>query len=336
MRRCVFCHQPHITGISLQTHVTPDDARQQIDTALREPKSRAKGASFDVALYGGTFTGLAVELQAQFLRTAQEYVDRGLLAGIRISTHPAMFDEQTFALLNDFAVTTVELGVQSFDNAVLAQAQRGHTAEDAERAIARLQGMGIEVGIHLMVGLPGDSHDGALRSADRAIAAHPASVRIHPTLVLENTLLARQFRRGDYQPLALADAVDTCTAMVRRFRAHGIPVIRIGLQPTASMERHIIAGPYHPAFRQLVDSALMYDAIAERCRECGVSGGRLTITAAPHDVSNIRGQKNVNLKTLQEVFRVTIDILVDPGVRRGEFYLHHTANDRSMEVETPV
>ncbi len=322
VHRCTFCHQPHITGVSLHTEVTPDDIRTTIETALREPKSQAKGAEFEVAFYGGTFTGLEPALQEHFLRTAQEYVDQGKLTGIRLSTHPNMFDEHIFDLLASFSVTTVELGVQSFDNAVLEQAQRGHTAEDAERAIRRLQQLGIDVGIHLMVGLPGDSHDGALRSTDNAIALQSASVRIHPTIVIQNTLLAKRYEDGEYTPLSLEGAVQTCKEMVKRFQAHGIPIIRIGLQPTDSMERNIVAGPYHPAFRQLVDSALMYDRLAERCSAHGFSGGHLTITAAPQDISNIRGQKNVNLNVLQQAFELTtVSVNTDSTFARGEFRL---------------
>ena len=323
MHRCTFCHQPHITGVSLHTTVTPSDIRTTIATALAEPKSRARGAEFEVAFYGGTFTGLRPELQEQFLRTAQKYVDGGMLTGIRLSTHPNMFDEHILDLLASFTVTTIELGVQSFDNAVLKQARRGHTSEEAEHAIQRLQELGIAVGIHLMVGLPGDSHDGSLRSTDKAIALHPASARIHPTLVIHNTLLAKQHECGEYAALSLTEAVHTCKEMLKRFQAHNIPVIRIGLQPTESMERHIVAGPYHPAFRQLVDSALMYDYIAERCEESGFPGGHLTITAAPQDISTVRGQKNANLATLRQAFNFTeVNVIPDSALRRGEFQMN--------------
>ena len=322
MHRCTFCHQPHITGVSLRTTVTPDDIRTTIETALHEPKSRTRRAEFEVAFYGGTFTGLRPALQEQFLRTAQEFIDGEMLTGIRLSTHPNMFDEHIFDLLTSFSVTTVELGVQSFDNAVLQQARRGHTAEDAEDAIRRLQDLGIAVGIHLMIGLPGDSHDGSLRSTDKTIVLHPASARIHPTLVIQHTALARRYEEGAYTPLTLEEAVRTCKEMLKRFQAHNIPVIRIGLQPTESMEQHVVAGPYHPAFRQLVDSALMYERVAERCSTSGFSGGHLTITAASQDISNIRGQKNANLVKFRQAFGFTaVGVAADSTLQRGEFRL---------------
>jgi histone acetyltransferase (RNA polymerase elongator complex component) len=195
MQRCIFCHQPHITGVARHTAVTPADVRQAIDTAFAEPKSRKKGAQFEVAFYGGTFTGLALDIQEQLLRTVQPYLQRGEIVGIRLSTHPKMFDAQILALLAAYRVTTVELGVQSFDPLVLQNAARGHTGEDAEEIIRKLQGMGMAVVVHLMLGLPGASAESDLQSAAKTIALRPAGVRLHPTLVLRQTRLADLYRQ---------------------------------------------------------------------------------------------------------------------------------------------
>lgn len=320
--RCIFCHQPHITGVSLQTSLAPDDIRRTIDAALSEPKSQAKQARFEVAFYGGTFTGLDLSLQEQFLRTAQSYVDCGSLTGIRISTHPGMVTDRIFSLLASFSVTTVELGVQSFDDNVLQYSKRGHTAEDAEQTTTRLQRTGIAVGIHLMIGLPGDSSEGSIQSTHRVISLNPASVRIHPTLVIRHTPLADLYRAGQYVPLSLDTAVHTCKEMLKLFRSHQIPVIRIGLQPTASMADNIVAGPYHPAIRQLVESALMYDEMESLCARHQLSGAHVVFHVAPQDISTVRGQKNANLKKLREQFGLTgIGMLPDESVRRGEIRL---------------
>jgi histone acetyltransferase (RNA polymerase elongator complex component) len=317
--RCVFCHQPHITGVSLQTTVTPDDIRREIEAALAEPKSRKKGARFEVAFYGGTFTGLDLERQEQLLRTVQPYINSGDIVGIRLSTHPKMFNEQIFALLVAFGVTTVELGVQSFDNLVLQKAARGHTAEEAEQTIARLQQMGIAVGIHLMIGLPGDSYAGSIKSAQKTISLNPASVRIHPTLVLRNTQLEVLYKQRQYAPLSLDVAVSICKDMLKLFQAHQIPVIRIGLQPTISMDRNIVAGPYHPAMRQLVESAIVYEKMEALCASQVFLNKQVTFSVSLKDISTVRGQKNENLKKLQQQFGLTrVNVVPDNKLQRGE------------------
>jgi histone acetyltransferase (RNA polymerase elongator complex component) len=230
-----------------------------------------------------------------------------------------MFNEQIFALLEAFSVTLIELGVQSFDNQVLQKSKRGHTAEDAEHTIQRLKLMGKGVGIHLMIGLPDDSYEKSIFSTYKTIALQPESVRIHPTLVIQGTQLEALYRRYTYTPLSLGTAVQTCKEMVKRFRAWQIPVIRIGLQPTDSMAQHIVAGPYHPAIRQLVESALMYEQMERLCHNHPVSEGSITFHVSPQDISNARGQKNINLQKLQQLFGFTnIRIMADASLQRGQ------------------
>ncbi len=319
--RCIFCHQPHITGAALHTQVTPEYVRKTIEIALAEPKSQGKQAQFDVAFYGGTFTGLDLQQQETFLQTVQPYIDRGDLHGIRLSTHPGMFNDQIFTMLKAFSVTLIELGVQSFDNEVLQRSERGHTAEDAKHTIRRLQQMGKGVGIHLMIGLPGDSYEKSIFSTYETIALQPESVRIHPTLVIRGTQLEALYRQRAYTPLSLETAVQTCKKMVKRFRAWQIPVIRIGLQPTDSMTQHIVAGPYHPAIRQLVESELMYEQMETLCHLHPVSGTSTIFYVSPQDISTVRGQKNVNLRKLQQQFGFTeVRIIADASLPRGQIH----------------
>ena len=323
-RYCVFCHQPHITGVTLHTPVISDDVRRQIDLALAEPKSQQKGAQFEVAFYGGTFTGLDLQVQERLLHAVQVYVDQGRLTGIRLSTHPAMFNERIFALIRSFSVQVIELGIQSFHNDVLRRAGRGHTAEEASYTIQRLQSCGIEVGIHLMIGLPGDSYDKSMESARKTVELHPTSVRIHPTLVIRGTQLEKLYNQKKYTPLTLNVAVTTCKDMLKLFREHHIPVIRIGLQPTESMEQNLIAGPYHPAIRQLVESEILYDSMVSLCVQPPLLGDVPVFYVSPQDVSTARGQRNKNIKKLQQQFllkdiRILSDINLQRGqIRRGE------------------
>lgn len=318
-QRCIFCYQPHVTGVALRTEVTPEDARRAIECALTEPKSQQKKVRFEVAFYGGTFTGLALDVQERFLQTAQAYINRGDITGVRLSTHPRMFNDQIFALLNAYSVRLVELGVQSFDDEVLRLAQRGHTSEETEQIIQRLHAAGIEVGIHLMIGLPGDSWAKSLFSARKTIELQPASVRIHPTLVVQGTQLERLYRAGQYQPLSLEAAVVLCKEMLRLFQTAEIPVIRIGLQPTTSLERHLITGPYHPAMRQLVESAMFYDMLETACIVHPFSDQRVVFYVSPKDLSTARGQKNANVIKLQERFHLQeVCILADNALPRGQ------------------
>ena len=321
-QRCIFCHQPYITGVALHAPVTPADVRQALDTALAEPKSRKKGAQFEAAFYGGTFTGLALNVQEQLLQTVQPYLKRGEIVGIRLSTHPNMFNERILALLAAYRVTTVELGVQSFDPLVLQNAARGHTGAEAEEIVRKLQNEGMAVVVHLMLGLPGASAESDLQSAAKTIALRPAAVRLHPTLVLRQTRLADLYQQQQYAPLSLAAAVSLCQEMVKRLRAQQIPIIRIGLQPTVSLAQNLIAGPYHPAIRQLVESALAYEEMAALCANQPFPEKEVTFYVAPQDLSTMRGQKNANLTNLQRQFGFRrVAVAPDVTLPRGELRL---------------
>ncbi len=318
-QRCVFCHQPHITGMSTHTDVTPDDIRRQIEQALHEPKSLRQGAQFEVAFYGGTFTGLPYQVQERFLSVVQPYISQGSIAGIRVSTHPCLFNEQIFTLLETYSVKIVELGIQSFDSAVLRQAGRGYTAQEAITTIRQLQTRGMKVGIHLMIGLPGDSPAKSLESAQKAIELSPDSVRLHPTLVIKGTRLEQLYKDGQYTPLSLDEAVATSKEMLKLFRKAQIPVIRIGLQPTDSMEQHLVAGPYHPALRQVVESAIFYDEMISLCMVRPSENDTVAFYVSPKDISTARGQKNVNITKLQQRFQLrVVRILPDETLERQQ------------------
>ncbi len=317
--RCVFCSQPNITGVGGRKLPTAEDVRQQIEVALAEPKSQEKGATFDVAFYGGTFTGMPLDVQRDLLRAAQAYVDRDEVEGIRISTHPAMIHDEVVALLAKFSMACVEIGVQSFDDEVLRLARRGHTAAQAERAIRQLQAAGMPVGIHLMIGLPGDSFDKNMASADKTIELQPASVRLHPTLVIRSTTLADWYRQGRYVALSLEEAIQICKAMLMRFYEHRIPVARIGLQPTESLEETLIAGPYHPAIRQMVEAAIFFDHMAEWCQTHPPASPRIEFAVSPQDLSTARGQRNENIRKLQLRFSLEqVNIVANAELARGE------------------
>ncbi|GAK51784.1 ELP3 component of the RNA polymerase II complex, consists of [Candidatus Moduliflexus flocculans] len=317
--RCVFCSQPNITGVSGQRLPTTEEICQQIERALSEPKSQEQGATFDVAFYGGTFTGMSLEIQHEFLRTAQIYVDRDEIEGIRISTHPAMINEAVITLLSKFSVTLVEVGAQSFDDDVLRLARRGHTAEQAEYAIRALQSAGMRVSIHLMIGLPGDSFEKSMASAHKAVELHPACIRLHPTLVIRSTTLADWYRKGRYDVLSLEETIRTCKAMLTLFYDQRIPVARIGLQPTESLEETLIAGPYHPAIRQMVESAIFFDQMAAWCETHPPESHRIEFAVSPQDLSTARGQRNENIRKLQLRFSLDqVNIVANADLARGE------------------
>jgi len=277
-----------------------------------------------IAFYGGTFTGMARDEQLRLLQLASPFLDDGSVDGIRISTRPDEIDAEGLDLIKGLGVTTVELGAQSLDDEVLLRSRRGHTSMDIFQAVSLLKTRDFQTGIHLMAGLPGDTEERFKKTIDKTISLHPDTVRIHPTIVLRDTPLADAFREGHYVPLTLTEAVTQCKNALKKLTAARIPVIRLGLQTTAELEKKgvVVAGPFHPAFRSLVESAIFLD-LASALLACSETGkGSAAFTAAPADVSNLYGHRRINFTHLRERFHVDdIRITVDPSLPRGELIL---------------
>jgi histone acetyltransferase (RNA polymerase elongator complex component) len=192
---------------------------------------------------------------------------------------------------------------------VLFLVKRGHCAEDTASATLRLKRRGVEVGLQLMIGLPGDTCDLFLHTLDQVMELQPDFVRIHPTLVLEGAPLEILWRGGRYSPLQLDEAVQWLKKGILRLENSSLSVARIGLQPTKELERDFLAGPYHPAFRQLVDSAIFFD-MATALLQVSQENGQALFFCHPKEISNLRGQRNENIQRLKKRFKLS-QILIE-------------------------
>jgi histone acetyltransferase (RNA polymerase elongator complex component) len=263
----------------------------------------------EVAFYGGSFTSIPQEDQLRLLHPLQELVAAGEVSSIRISTRPDALDDTAAAFLHASGVTTVELGVQSMDDAVLEQSERGHSAADVEKAVACLKSEGITVGLQLMPGLPGDSGERSVSSLMRVLELRPDFLRFYPTVVVAGTPLSRRYAEGRYCPLTLEGAVSLCKRLLHRALLARVPVVRIGLQPTTDLSRGgaILAGPYHPAFRQLVEAELCFDLLDRLIAPVEGGSEPVSVSCAPSRIADVVGQKRSNIQRLRRERGVRVD-----------------------------
>jgi histone acetyltransferase (RNA polymerase elongator complex component) len=299
--RCVFCDQTSITGHE-DGGISPQQVREQISEFLSfEVMNRGP---VEVAFYGGNFLGLPTSYRESVLDVAQGFVEDGAVSGIRFSTRPDTVDEETLNALVPYPVRVVEVGAQSMDETVLSLSRRGHTAEDTKNSIEALKAHGLSTGIQLMPGLPGDTLETMLETGQRAADLRPDFVRIYPTVVVKKTVLEKWYKSGEFKPLSLTDAVEVTKKLFLLFQAHGITVIRMGLQTTGSLQETgaVVAGPFHPAFGHLVHSALFLDRAAKALEEEEPESKRIAFSVHPHDVPKLKGQKGENVRKLVERF----------------------------------
>ena len=293
---CSFCDQRSISGAA--EPVTPRQVAAAVEQALRR-----SGPGAELAFYGGSFTAIDPAAQEALLSAAQPFLADGRLGALRCSTRPDAVDPAVIDRLRRYGVGTVELGCQSMDEAVLRAAGRGHTAADSRRAAALLHAAGIRVVTQMLTGLPGDSDEGALATARALADLRPEGVRIYPTVVVEHTPLAARWRRGDYQPQSLDGAVTLCAALWEVFRAAGIPVLRVGLHDTSELAASALAGPYHPAFGELVLSR-MFLRRAQALLGPARGAPQATLRVATQRVSQMTGQHRANLRALEAEFSI--------------------------------
>lgn len=305
---CVFCNQRRISGSPLPA--SGDDVTRLLFHARMQGMTGAQ-----LAFYGGSFTAVHPVLQEELLSAAQPYLADGTIASIRLSTRPDAIDEESLARLARYGAKTVELGAQSMDDGVLWQSGRGHTARDTETAVRLLKEAAFSVILQMMTGLPGSSREKDLDSARKIIALRPDGVRIYPTVVVENTPLADLWRMGEYREHTVAEAVDLCADILTMMEEAGIPVIRLGLNPTEELSGGgALAGAYHPALGELVRSEL-FRRRAEALLQGIPEGSFVTLGVAPEHVSAMTGQHRENVRRLTEEFSLAgLKIRPVPGV----------------------
>jgi len=259
--RCVFCNQRKISGHI--TIPTPEEVIKIVKDHLASFKRIHR--KVDVAFFGGNFTGIPLADQEAFLNLVQPFLDSGDIQGIRLSTRPDYINPQVLDLLQKYRVTTIELGAQSFDDRVLKASFRGHTAQQTTNASRAILRHGFELGLQMMIGLPGDTERSALQTAHRIVELGASSTRIYPTLVIKDTALHQWYAEGKYSPLSLEEAIRITALLLPIFEEGHVRVIRTGLHPSEGLvpDKELVAGPFHPQFKELVLSAMWLETLLE-------------------------------------------------------------------------
>ena len=311
---CVFCNQRRISG-SLSP-AEPEDVAAAIDRAL---SLTPPGTRRQLAFYGGSFTAIPDAEQEALLGAAQPYLERGDIASIRLSTRPDAIDGAVLARLRRYGVETVELGAQSMSDSVLALSGRGHTSADVEEASRAVKAAGFRLILQMMTGLPGSDDETDIGSARSIAALEPDGVRVYPTVIVRDTALFDLWRAGRYKEHTVEDAVRVCARIVPVFEAAGIPIIRMGLNPTEDLSGgDAVGGAYHPALGELVRARIMRGR-AEALLEGSAPGADITLRVNPRLMSQLVGQHGANRAYLREKFALKrLKILPDAAVEGVE------------------
>ena len=271
----------------------PADVDAQIREAL---ETVGENDTCEIAFFGGSFTGIDRELMLYLLGVAQKYVDEGRVLGIRMSTRPDYINERVLSDMSRFSVKTVELGLQSMDDRVLAASGRGHDKECALNACRMIKDAGYELIGQMMIGLPLSDTDSEVMTAREIIAAGADGARVYPTVVFYDTELANMTKRGEYVPLDCEQAVERTKNVLAVFADADVPCIRVGLQASENLsdDSKVMGGANHSAIGELAMGELYYERICREIEKRQIRGGELTVYVAKGAVSKAVGQNKRN------------------------------------------
>ena len=325
---CVFCNQNSITGY--QNKVTSETVHSTVKeyfTTIERDRTVV-----EISFFGGTFTAIPENKQIELLAAAKYYKDNGFIDFIRLSTRPDYIDDDILQRLKFFSVDIIELGLQSMDDEVLTLSGRGHTKADTINASIKIKEYGFTLGHQIMLGLPGDSFEKDLETAYESIKLKPDLCRIYPALVLKDTPMEIMYNKGIYKPYTLEEAIEISKKVYCIYTFYRIKVIRVGLQATDNITegKDIIQGPYHPAFRELVEGSLLCDMILSAAK---FIKGTIEIVINPKYLSRLYANKKVFFSDMKRQlatneFRVSID----NSLEKGNIVLRTEEGCRNMSI----
>jgi histone acetyltransferase (RNA polymerase elongator complex component) len=249
-RRCIYCDQTAITGDS-GGGVAPEP--EEIRDAIAGLKSPV-----ELCFFGGSFAKLTRGRMINYLDCVRSAPPGSV---VTFSSYPGDFigagGEETVSLLRDYPIGTIELGIPSLDPLVLKICRRDDDPEAILGAAEFLRDNDFRLGVQIMIGLPNQTFKSVSSDIAALASLMPQSawdLRLYPCLVLRGSELERLYERGEYRPKTLEEAVRDSCALLGLAESLGFNVIRVGLHDSRRLRDAVVAGPYHPAFGELVAS----------------------------------------------------------------------------------
>ncbi len=244
--------EPRDGSVAGQGHLRrarlPGSLESQMDSGRRAIARRTRARKFLAYFQAYTNTYGQVEtLRALYDRA----LAHGDMVGLSVGTRPDCVPRAVLDLLLEYRdrglEVWLELGLQSSFDDTLTRVNRGHGFREYVQTCRKARSLGLPVCTHLILGLPGEGSWHARRSLDRVLAEGVDGLKLHPLHVVSHTILASQWRRGDYTPLALedymrqaADLIEATPAEVIYHRVTGTAPGDILLAPAWCQHKWIV------------------------------------------------------------------------------------------------
>lgn len=222
MKTCNFCD---VWGSAAYPEIREESLQNQIMTTKEKMATLYNAHQFLVYFQSYTNT---FEKTAVLARQLELALKDPQIIGAVIGTRPDCVSDAVMKLWNQWAeecFISVEIGVQSFNNEQLEWMRRGHTGEKSIWAIEKIaeQCPQVNLGIHLMFGLPGETDRSIIETALQVNSLPIQNVKLHNLHVLKNTPLAEDFKSGKFEPISRELYFERC----RLFLQHLSPDVAV-------------------------------------------------------------------------------------------------------------
>ena len=304
-----------------QKKLTKESLVETIETHLEKIP---QPSVIEVAFLGTDFTNISEDLQEELLESLQTYVRSGKIDTIRVSIRPDNVTKKKLNMFKKYKVKTIELEVHSTNDYILRKIGMNYSFKDIKKASRKIRWSGFKLGHQISIGLPDSTKIDDLNTAKNLVKLKTSVVSINPVLVINGTPLEKEYEDKSYKPLAVVQAIETCKELVKIFNEKNIEIIAIGFEPLDSeveqqiFSEKVIAGPFHPAFRQLVESNLWYDAIVNKIKKLNAKVMQVEVTVNPEDINNVVGYKQENIEKLKNTYDVDLIVTENESIKQGK------------------
>lgn len=210
---CTFCDN---RSFSPSRRIPKTAIGDQIDVGIENLKRRYRCEKFIAYFQPATNTYGAIDrLRSLYF----EALSDPRIVGMAIGTRTDCVPDEVLDLLEEVAGRTylsVEYGMQTVHNRSLEWMNRGHDHEATVDAIERSRNRGFEVCVHIMLGLPGESYEDMMATAEEVARLKVDAVKIHNLYAVKKTPLGDQVERGEIELLQRDEYIPTLVDFLER------------------------------------------------------------------------------------------------------------------------
>lgn len=279
--------------------------------------------NLEISFMGG-FSEKSIEEQEEYLKEAFNFISEKKANEIKVVIKPKYIDKKLLKMFKKYKVRTIELDVYSSNEYILKRIGIDHNINDIKKASRSVRFHRFKLGFRMVIGLPESTKIDDMNTAKTLVKFKPNVIDINSILVIKGTKLEEQVNQRKYKPLTLTQAIETCKELIKIYTEKNIEVSSVDFEQKfydseqIDFVKKIVDGPFHPAFRQLVESGLWYDAIVTKIKKLNAKVMEVEVTINPIDANNVIGYKQENILKLKDVYDVDLIVTPDESIKQGK------------------